>query len=125
MSSTGDKIAGYAKSAIGKKYKWGAKGPDEFDCSGLAIWCHKKVDIIISGDSLTLSNCGTDVSNNLKPGDLVFYATNDSSNNVSHVGVYIGNNKMVHAAGSKDGVKEATITSDYWQTRFKGARRNW
>lgn len=56
MSSTGDKIAGYAKSAIGKKYKWGAKGPNEFDCSGLAIWCHKKEGIIISGDSLTLSN---------------------------------------------------------------------
>ena len=58
MSSTGDKITSHAKSAIGKKYKLGAKGPDEFDCSGLAIWCHKKEGIIISGDSLTLSNCG-------------------------------------------------------------------
>ena len=47
MSSTGDKITSHAKSAIGKKHKLGAKGPDEFDCSGLAIWCHQMTLLIM------------------------------------------------------------------------------
>ena len=123
MISTGDKIANHAKSKIGKSYKWGAKGPDSFDCSGLAIWCHSQENITLSGNAATLSTKGTSVTD-LKPGDLVFYDTNGSGN-VSHVGIYIGSDNMVHAAGDKDGVKQTKITSQYWKSKYKGARRNW
>lgn len=123
MSTTGDRIAEHAKSKIGNSYKWGAKGPTEFDCSGLAIWCHDQEKITISGNAATLSSKGTSVTD-LKPGDLVFYDTNGSGK-VSHVGIYIGNNKMVHAAGDKEGVKEANITSNYWKNKYKCAKRNW
>ena len=123
MSTTGDKIAEYAKSKVGSSYKWGAKGPSEFDCSGLAIWCHAQENIAISGNAATLSSKGTSVTS-LEPGDLLFYDTNGKGG-VSHVGIYIGDNTMVHAAGDKDGVKEANINSDYWKKRLKGARRNW
>ena len=122
MSTTGDEIAKLAISKKGKPYKMGAKGPNDFDCSGLATWCHSRVNINLSGNAASLSTTGNPVTD-LKPGDLVFYDT-FGKGSVSHVGIYIGNNKMVHAPGDNEVVKEATITSKYWTSRYKGARRN-
>ena len=124
MTTTGDKIAAHASSKKGSPYQWGAKGPDKFDCSGLAIWCHSQENISISGNAESLSKSGTSVTDK-KPGDLLFYACRDGSSAVSHVGIYIGNNKMVHAPGDGQNVKEANINSKYWTDRFKGAKRYW
>lgn len=58
----------------------------------------------------------------LKPGDLVFYSF-EGTNNINHVGIYIGNNQMIHSPSSGDVVKTTDISTSYWESRFVTARR--
>ncbi|MBB5156218.1 C40 family peptidase [Saccharopolyspora phatthalungensis] len=85
----------------GSPYVWGAKGPSQFDCSGLTYWAYKKAGVTIGGSTKTQVGEGRSVSaSDLKPGDLIFYYSP-----VSHVAMYIGNGKAVHAPTSGDVVK--------------------
>ncbi|MCI2421278.1 NlpC/P60 family protein [Saccharopolyspora sp. K220] len=90
-----------ALSAQGSPYVWGAKGPSSFDCSGLMYWAYKKAGVTIGGSTKTQVTEGRSVSaGDLKPGDLIFYYSP-----VSHVAMYIGNGKAVHAPTTGDVVK--------------------
>jgi cell wall-associated NlpC family hydrolase len=103
-----------ALSKLGSAYVWGATGPSTFDCSGLMVWAYGKAGISLPRSSREQSTFGTPVSKSqLQPGDLVFYYSP-----VSHVGMYLGNNQMVHAPTSGDVVKISPLLSDY-----SGARR--
>jgi cell wall-associated NlpC family hydrolase len=103
-----------ALSKLGSAYVWGATGPSTFDCSGLTSWAYKQAGISIPRSSRAQSQNGTPVSRDqLQPGDLVFYYSP-----VSHVGIYIGNGKMVHAPTSGDVVKISPL-----QSQYAGARR--
>lgn len=98
--STYQKIANLAKMQLGKPYVWGATGPDSFDCSGLAKYCYNTYGITsiprVSSDQY--SQCRKVSKSNLKPGYLLFFSSSNGGSTVSHVGIYIGKNKMVHAA---------------------------
>jgi cell wall-associated NlpC family hydrolase len=90
-----------ALSKQGAPYVWGAKGPDSFDCSGLMYWAYQQAGVTIGGSTKTQVNQGRSVSaSELKPGDLIFYYSP-----VSHVAMYVGNGKAVHAPTTGDVVK--------------------
>ena len=117
-----NKVVSLAKSKVGNKYVWGATGPNTFDCSGFTSWLYKQVGVSIPRTSAAQSKHGTLVSkSNLQVGDLVFFNTNGKG--VSHVGLYLGNGQMVHAANSKKGVRYDSINSSYYKSRFVNARR--
>jgi len=104
-----------ALSKVGKPYRWGASGPNAFDCSGLVKWSFAQAGRSMPRTSRAQSVTGTPVSRaNLQPGDLVFFYKP-----ISHVGIYIGNNKVVHASRKGQPVK----VSDMSRMKFTKAVR--
>ncbi len=126
-NSTSQKIVELAKQQLGKKYVWGAGGPNSFDCSGLTKYIYGKVGIKLERVSYSQATQGIKVSKpNLQPGDLVFFSginASSASARISHVGIYIGNGKFIHAANSKRGVVTDELNSDYYSTHYVTARR--
>jgi cell wall-associated NlpC family hydrolase len=105
-----------ALAQLGKRYVWGAAGPNSYDCSGLTQYAYRAAGIALPHSSSMQSRIGTPVSKaNLQPGDLVFFYSP-----VHHVGMYIGNGQMVHAATSGQPVK---VTNLAYMPGFNGARR--
>lgn len=103
-----------ALSKRGSAYVWGATGPSTFDCSGLMVWAYKQAGLTLPRSSREQSTFGAAVPRDqLQPGDLVFYYSP-----VSHVGMYVGDGKMVHAPDSGDVVKISPL-----QSQYAGARR--
>ncbi len=103
-----------ALSKLGSAYVWGATGPSTFDCSGLMLWAYKQAGLTLPRSSREQSTFGAAVPRDqLQPGDLVFYYSP-----VSHVGMYVGDGKMVHAPDSGDVVKISPL-----QSQYAGARR--
>ena len=104
-----------ALGRVGSPYRWGGTGPRSFDCSGLVNWAFRQVGVDLPRTSRALSRTGTPVSRaNLRPGDLVFFYSP-----VSHVGIYIGGGRMVHASSSGKPVAVAAIAG----RPFHSARR--
>lgn len=99
-----------AKAQLGKPYKWGATGPNSFDCSGLTYYAYKNgAKVSIPRTSREQSKFGKKVSKSeLKPGDLVFFGKGSS---VSHVGMYIGNDQYIHSPQTGDVVKISKLSS--------------
>ena len=104
-----------ALSKVGKPYRWGASGPNAFDCSGLVKWSFAQAGKALPRTSRAQAGAGTPVSRaNLQPGDLVFFYKP-----ISHVGIYIGNGKVVHASRKGQPVK----VSDMSRMKFTKAVR--
>jgi len=126
-SSKVRKVVDIVKSQVGKRYVWGATGPNSFDCSGLMLYAYKQVGISLNRVSADQAQNGVAVSrSNLQPGDLVFFRginTSSSSKRISHVGMYIGNNEFIHAANSNRGVVKDDLTSSYYSSHYVTARR--
>ncbi|TDC87840.1 NlpC/P60 family protein [Actinomadura sp. 7K507] len=94
-----------AMSKIGRPYVWGAAGPSSFDCSGLTMWAYKQVGINLPHYTGSQWNAGTHVSRSqLQPGDLVFFYSD-----LHHMGMYVGNGKMLHAPRTGDVIKIAPM----------------
>ncbi|HEY8481916.1 MAG TPA: NlpC/P60 family protein [Spirillospora sp.] len=90
-----------AMTKIGKPYVWGAAGPNAFDCSGLTMWAYRQVGINLPHYTGSQWTAGTHVPRSqLQPGDLVFFYSD-----LHHVGLYVGNGKMLHAPRTGDVVK--------------------
>lgn len=124
VNTIGAKLVAEAKKHLGKKYVWGATGPNTFDCSGLTQYCHKKLGISIPRTSLAQSNSGKSVSkSNLQMGDLIFWKT--TSAKVGHVGMYVGNGQFIHAPNSRSVVKIDSLNNSYYSSRYVNARRYW
>jgi cell wall-associated NlpC family hydrolase len=105
-----------ALAQVGKPYVWGAAGPNAFDCSGLMQYSWSAAGVALPHSSSAQSGMGTPVSRSqLQPGDLVFFYSP-----VSHVGMYIGNGQMVHAATSGEPVKVVSLDS---MPNYNSARR--
>jgi len=103
------KVVNYALKQNGKRYVYGASGPNAFDCSGLAMASYSKVGIRLPHSARQQSKYGRAVSrSNLLPGDLVFFYSP-----ISHVGVYIGGGKYIHASTPSTGVKISTLNASY------------
>lgn len=97
----------YALAQVGDAYVYGASGPDAYDCSGLTMMAWRQGGVSLPHDAAGQMNYGTPVSqSDLRPGDLVFYYSP-----VHHVGMYIGNGKVVHAANPSDGVEISPVFS--------------
>jgi peptidoglycan DL-endopeptidase CwlO len=93
----------------GKPYIWGAAGPDSYDCSGLVVWAFAQEGISLPHYTGSLWNSGMHVSRaDLEPGDLVFFFAD-----LSHVGIYLGNNLMVAAPSSGQVVQVQEIFDGY------------
>jgi cell wall-associated NlpC family hydrolase len=104
-----------ALGKLGTPYRWGAMGPNAFDCSGLVKWSFGKVGKSLPRTSRAMASQGVKVAKaDLQPGDLVFFYSP-----ISHVGIYLGNNKIVHASRAGQPVK----VSDMSRMRFTTARR--
>jgi len=103
------KVVNYALKQNGKRYVYGASGPNAFDCSGLAMASYSKVGIRLPHSARQQSKYGRSVSrSNLLPGDLVFFYSP-----ISHVGIYIGGGKYIHASTPSTGVKISTLNASF------------
>ncbi|MFL6104330.1 MAG: NlpC/P60 family protein [Actinomycetes bacterium] len=111
----------WALAQLGDPYRWGATGPDTFDCSGLTSSAYRAAGVGIPRVSRAQWGAGRHVAvANLLPGDLVFYADNPADPaTIHHVGMYIGNGLMVHAPHTGDVVRVASI----WRESYAGATR--
>jgi cell wall-associated NlpC family hydrolase len=99
-----------ALTKLGTPYVWGAEGPGSFDCSGLTMWAYRQVGISLPHFTGAQWNAGTHVSRGeLMPGDLVFFYPDRH-----HMGMYLGDGKMVHAPQTGDVVKIAPIDGRPW-----------
>ena len=110
-AASSDRVQGAINAAlakVGSAYVWGTSGPNTFDCSGLTSYAYRQVGITLSRSSRTqYSSEGRKVSlSEIQPGDLVFYYSP-----VSHVALYIGNGKIVHAANPRSGVNVTSLHS--------------
>ncbi len=97
-AALGVKIANYALAKQGSRYYWGASGPTYFDCSGLVYWAHKQAGVRIGRTTAAgYAGSGKSVSyNSLQIGDVITF---NYGRGVAHIGIYIGNGRMVHASG--------------------------
>ncbi len=122
-SSTQAKMVNTANRFKGVKYAWGGSSRSGFDCSGFTSYVvRNSVGRTLPHSSRAQFGKGIPVSKaDLKPGDLVFFST--YSKGPSHVGIYVGNGKFVHASHPGSTVKATSLNSGYYKDRFLGARR--
>ncbi|MGW6738778.1 NlpC/P60 family protein [Streptomyces sp. NPDC055013] len=103
-----EKALAFARSQVGKPYVWGATGPDSYDCSGLTQAAWKAAGVDIPRVTYDQVNAGTTVAvSSAQPGDLVFFY-----DDITHVGLYIGNGMMIHAPKPGTYVREESIFYD-------------
>ena len=105
-------------SDVGYPYVWGGSSPStSFDCSGFVSWVinHSGWDVGRLGAQGLCNICTPVSSANVKPGDLVFFTGTYDTPGVSHVGIYVGNNMMIHCG---DPISYANLNSSYWQSHF-------
>ena len=122
--NTAQDLSSFALELIGIRYKWGGTTPSTgLDCSGLVRYVFQKVTgVTLPRTAKEMSRIGEQVSvPDLQPGDLVFFDTRRFA--FSHVGIYLGDNRFVHAPRRGRDVEIATLDSSFWQKRFNGARR--
>lgn len=113
-----------AVGMLGVRYKYGGNTPDSgLDCSGLVRYVFKEAwNKDLPRTSREISQVGAHVDpKDLQPGDLVFYRTLKRS--FSHVGIYLGDNKFIHAPSRGEEVRIDDMGETYWKKRFSGARR--
>ena len=117
-------IANIAKSKINSPYKYATAGPNTFDCSGFVYWVYKENNITIPRTSLNQSKIGVKVDkDNLKVGDLLFFDTSDKGH-VNHSGIYLGNNKFIHASSGKAfSVVISPLNKGFYKSKFLFAKR--
>jgi hypothetical protein len=116
-------IVATARRFLGMPYAWGASSPHKgFDCSGLAMAVYKLNGLSLPRSSREQYKTGTSVKKSrLLKGDLVFFATS-RGRKVSHVGIYIGNNKFIHAPGYNKHICKESLSNPYFIERYVGAR---
>lgn len=114
-----------AKFFKGGKYVWGGTSPKGFDCSGYVQYLYKKHHVDLPRTAWAQSKKGTQVDlAHLQKGDLLFFLTDKKRGiPVTHVGIYLGNGKFIHAASRKKGIIISPIDHGYYASKFVSARR--
>jgi hypothetical protein len=121
---TASDITSYALSLIGVDYRFGGNTPDQgLDCSGLIRYVFQQATgLSLPRSARDQARVGESVSKDkLQPGDLVFFNTRRFQ--FSHVGLYIGDNRFIHAPSQGGAVQVVSLDNDYWKKAFNGARR--
>lgn len=113
-----------AMSLIGVSYRFGGNSPTQgLDCSGFMQYIFRRsMGITLPRTSAAMATVGQHVERSaLKPGDLVFFRT--SGNRISHVGMFIGNDRFIHAPRAGKNIEITAMSSNYWNSRYATARR--
>lgn len=118
----GSAITNFAKKFLGKPYRWGNSNGKSFDCSGFTMYVYNNFDIKLAHSAAAQFQKGTKIAKaDLKLGDAVFFTTYKKG--ASHVGIFIGNNKFIHASSSGGKVIITDLNTAYYKSRYLGARR--
>ena len=116
--ATHSSVVSIALQYLGVPYVWGGASPSGFDCSGLTMYAYAKVGVYLPHNAAMQYGMGTPVSRSqLAPGDLVFFS------GLSHVGMYIGGGRFVHAPHTGDVVKISSLSEYWYAATYVGARR--
>lgn len=128
-SAIGEQVVALAISYLGVPYTWGGASPNGFDCSGFTLYIYKQFGYSLSHSaSAQWHDSGEYVERgDLQPGDMVFFSDPARTNGkaCSHCGIYIGNGEFIHASSGSSGkyVRISSLTSGYYNTYYKGAKR--
>jgi cell wall-associated NlpC family hydrolase len=125
-SGRGAAIVAHARAELGMPYVWGGASPQtSFDCSGLVQWVYAQVGISLPRTAQEQYDATVRVSpDQLQPGDLVFFgATYPSSDPVTHVGIYVGDGRMINAPTEGNVVREMSVFTGFWGQHYLGAGR--
>lgn len=123
-SVTGQEFALRALSFVGVPYRWGGTSPDTgFDCSGLVRYVYEQMTgRPLPYNAYGLARVASTIDDaELQPGDLVFF--NTLREPFSHVGIYLGESRFLHAPSSGSNVRISSMKNRYWTARYNGARR--
>jgi len=121
-ADVGARAARHALEMQGKPYRAGGSSPRGFDCSGLIQYSYAQVNLRLPRNTDGLWSGSRTVSrNDIRPGDLLFFHQEGKRN--SHVAIYVGNNRFVHAPSSGKRVSTASLADRYWNQHFSAARR--
>lgn len=103
-----DAVIAFAAAQVGKAYIWGGEGPNGYDCSGLVMMAFRQNGIYLPHGSQAQYGLGTKIPlSQARPGDLVFYGASGATNH--HVGIYVGNGRMINALNSNAGIRYDSI----------------
>lgn len=117
----GNRIAGSALSQVGVPYAYGGRTPDGFDCSGLVYYTYHQYGISVPRTSRDQYRASKPLSlSSVAPGDLLFF---DIGGRISHVGIYLGDGKFVHAPKSGTQVTVNNISDPFYREHFERAGR--
>jgi len=126
IPASGD-VANYAKQFVGSRYIYGGGSPSGFDCSGLTSYVYSKYGVSLPHNAAsqysTAYGAAVGSMDNLKPGDLVFFKGTGGHRGISHVALYIGGGRVVHAMMPRYGVQVSNVYDSYWVTHYYGGIR--
>lgn len=121
-SPSAQKVVQLAKAYLGVRYHWGGTTSRGFDCSGFVLAMYRKIGVSLPHSAAAQFGVGKPVAfNDLKPGDRVYFHT--YKRGASHVGLYVGGGKFIHASSAKHGVIISSLFQPYYSKRYLGARR--
>jgi len=121
-ANPGHAVLQAAQGRIGSPYEYGGAGPDAFDCSGLVTYAHRQIGVAVPRTAAQQFAAATPVKRGeLRPGDVVFFRL--ESRNVSHVGIYAGDGRFVHAPQRGGNVRMASLDEEHFSRSFAGGGR--
>ena len=126
FAGTAGDIIRTASNLVGTPYRYGGVSPSGFDCSGLLYYLYGNIVPSFPRTAASQAGAGQFVNrNDLRPGDLVFYATGSDRTAVTHAALYIGDNALIQAvsAGPHTGVVITDMDERYWRNRYVTSRR--
>jgi cell wall-associated NlpC family hydrolase len=122
-SSGASKVVQIGLKYLGYRYRWGGTTPAGFDCSGFVYYVFNQAGVSMSRSMDAQIGSGPHISSSdLRPGDIVYFR-NTYRSGLSHIGIYVGNGKFVHAADYDTGVELSDLWSSYWAAHYAGATR--
>ena len=120
--ASADRAASSALKMVGKPYRYGGSSPAGFDCSGLVQYSYKQAGVSLPRSTDDLLRTSTPLRGmNLRRGDLLFF--DQEGKKKSHVGIYLGDGRFVHAPSSGKAVRTDRLDSPYWKKHLAEARR--
>ena len=121
-AASAEVAAGHASQMVGKPYRYGGSSPSGFDCSGLVMYSFRQAGVALPHNTeQQRKNARLIKRAELRRGDLLFFDQEGKKN--SHVGIYLGDGKFVHAPSSGKSVRSDRLDSPYWKKHLSEARR--